>query len=118
MRMLHIFLCFLMMSAAYPVKSQDIPGSSIVSRTFLSSDGLTKLVRRSYDNGLGDIVQEILSFGGSTLPSVVVRHEYDEYRRKTRTWLPVISSDSVHASGDAIACIAGTQYEDTAEPES
>ena len=82
--MRHIFLCFLMTLVACSVKSQDIPGSSIVSRTFLSSDGSMKLVQRAYDNGLGDIVQEIRSFSGSTLPSVVVHHEYDEYRRMYR----------------------------------
>ena len=114
MRMLHIFLCFLMMPAVYPVKSQDIPGSSIVSRTFLSSDGSTKLVRRSYDNGLGDVVQEILSFGGSTLPSVVVRHEYDDYRRRSRSLLPVTSSDSLYVSGNTVGYMAQSQYSDTA----
>ena len=50
MRMRHIFLCFLMTLVACSVKSQDIPGSSIVSRTFLSSDGSMKLVQRAYDN--------------------------------------------------------------------
>ncbi len=103
-----------MMPAVYPVKSQDIPGSSIVSRTFLSSDGSTKLVRRSYDNGLGDVVQEIQSFSGSSLPNIVVHHEYDEYRRKTRSFLPVTSSDSLYVSGNTVGYMAQSQYSDSA----
>ena len=114
MRMRHIFLCFLMTLVACSVKSQDIPGSSIVSRTFLSSDGSMKLVQRTYDNGLGDIVQEIRSFSGSTLPSVVVHHEYDEYRRKTRSWLPVTSSDSTFVVGSTVSGLAQSQYSDAA----
>ena len=114
MRMRHIFLCFLMTLVACSVKSQDIPGSSIVSRTFLSSDGSMKLVQRAYDNGLGDIVQEIRSFSGSTLPSVVVHHEYDEYRRKTRSWLPVTSSDSTFVSSNMVSSLAQSQYSDAA----
>ena len=109
-----ILLFCLMTSSIVPVGAQDTPGSSIVSRTFLSPDGSRKLVQRVYDDGLGDVVQEIQSFQGSTLPSIVVRHEYDEYRRRTRSWLPVTSSDSVFTSGATVAIQAGLQYDDTA----
>ena len=77
-----------------PVRGQDVPGSNIVSRTLLSSDGTRAVEQRVYDNGLGDVVQEIQSYPGSTLPSIVIHHEYDEYRRRTRNWLPVTSSGS------------------------
>lgn len=92
----HIWiLVILVMAVIIPVIAQTTaPGSNIVSRTLLSSDGTMKLVQRVYDNGLGDAVQEIQSYTGSSLPSVIVHHEYDDYRRRTKTWLPVTSSDS------------------------
>ena len=91
-----------------------MPGSNIVSRTFLSPSGSSKIVQRVYDNGLGDILQEIQSCTGSPLPSVIIHHEYDEYRRRTKDWLPVASSDSVFVSGNTISSQAGLQYSDVA----
>ena len=64
LRLWAIFLSFLTMSSVAPILAQDVPGSSIVSRTFLSPDVARKAVRRVYDNGLGDIVQEIQSYTG------------------------------------------------------
>ena len=97
-----------------PAGGQNLPGSNIVSRTVLSSDGTKKAEQRVYDNGLGDIVQEIQSWPGSSVPSLVVRHEYDEYRRRTRSWLPVTSSDSGFVSGSTVASQAQSQYSDSA----
>ena len=65
MRLRYLFLYFLAMSSIAPTLAQDVPGSSIVSRTFLSPDGPRKAVRRVYDNGLGDVVQEIQSYTGT-----------------------------------------------------
>ena len=97
-----------------PTRAQNVPGSSIISWTFLSPDGARKVVQRVYDNGLGDVVQEIQTFQGSTLPSLIVHHEYDEYRRRTRSWLPVTSSDSTFIGGNTVSGMAGSQYSDTA----
>ena len=97
-----------------PVRGQTSAGSNIVSRTLLSSNGTSKINQRVYDNGLGDVVQEIQSYTGSTLPSVVVHHEYDEYRRRTKSWLPVTSSDSLFVNVNTIASQAQSQYSDTA----
>ena len=80
MRLRYLFLFFLAMSFIAPVLAQDVPGSSIVSRTFLSSDGSGKLVQRVYDNGLGDVVQEIQSFQGFALPS----NEFWGHKMKAR----------------------------------
>ena len=97
-----------------PVRGQTSVGSNIVSRTLLSSDGMSKINQRVYDNGLGDIVQEIQSYTGSTLPNLVMHHEYDEYRRRTKSWLPVMSADSLFVNGNTIAYQAQSQYSDTA----
>ena len=114
MRLRYLFLYFLAMSSIAPTLAQDVPGSSIVSRTFLSPDGTGKAVQRVYDNGLGDVVQEIQSYQGSALPNTVVSHEYDQYRRRTRDWLPVTTSDSTFVVGSTVSGLAQSQYSDTA----
>ena len=103
-----------MLSFIAPARGQTSGGSSIASLTVLSSDTTKVLERRVYDNGLGDVVQEVQSWPGSSLPSLVVHHEYDELRRRTRTWLPVTSSGSGFIGGGAIASQAQSQYSDAA----
>ena len=103
MSLRQIILCILMTIVIVPARGQSSAGSSIVSRTVLSSDTTRVLEQRVYDNGLGDVVQEVQSWPGSSLPSLVVRHDYDDYRRKTRSWLPVTSSGSGFVSGSTIA---------------
>ena len=90
-------------------RGQDSPGSNIVSKTLLSSDSTRMIEQRVYDNGLGDVVQEVQSYPGSTLPSIVVHHEYDEYRRRTKSWLPVTSLGSGFINGCTIADTATAQ---------
>ena len=114
MKLRQIFLPILMMSFIIPARAQSMAGSSIASRTLLISDGTKKIEERVYDNGLGDIVQETLSYPGSSLPSVTVHHEYDEYRRRTKSWLPVTSSGNGFIAGTTIASQAVSQYSDTA----
>ncbi len=113
MRLRHVFLCLLMTMFIVPVSGQETEGSNIVSRTRLLADGSKKIEQRVYDNGLGDMVQEVQSYIGSSLPSVVVHHEYDEYRRMTKTWLPVTSSGSDYVMSNTIAYQAQSQYSDT-----
>ena len=115
MKLRQIFLPILMMSFIIPARAQSMAGSSIASRTVLISDGTKKIEERVYDNGLGDIVQETLSYPGSSLPSVTVHHEYDEYRRRTKSWLPVtFSSGNGFIAGTTIASQAVSQYSDSA----
>lgn len=114
MSLRHIFVLMLLMLFISPAGGQSQPGSNIVSRTVLSSGGTKKAEQHVYDNGLGDIVQEIQSWPGSSVPSLVVRHEYDEYRRRTRSWLPVTSSGSGFVSGSTFASQAQSQYSDSA----
>ena len=113
----HIWILYILLAAVVlPVYGQSVPGSNIVSRTFLSADETKAIEQRVYDNGLGDIVQEVQSYPGSTLPSVIVRHEYDEYRRKTKTWLPVTSSGCDFISSNRIASLAQSQYDSDSAP--
>lgn len=111
-----IFLCLVMVALAANIQAQKA-GSSITSRTLLSKRGSQAIEQRVYDNGLGDIVQEIQSFPGSSLSSIVVLHEYDEQRRKTKTWLPVTtSSGSNFVTIDQIKSLANSRYSGDAAP--
>ena len=115
MSLRHTILFFLTAAVVVPASAQTTAaGSDIVSRTLLSSNGTRAVVQRVYDNGLGDVVQEIQSYPGSTLPSIVIHHEYDEYRRRTRNWSPVTSSGSSFVSGSTVSSLAQSQYGDTA----
>ena len=114
MSLRQIILCILMTTVIAPARGQNAAGSNIVSRTVLSSDTTRAFEQRVYDNGLGDVIQEVQSWPGSTLPSLAVHHKYDEYRRMTRTWLPVTSSGSGFISSSTIASLAQSQYGDTA----
>ena len=67
-------------------QAQNVPGSNIVSRTLLSSDGSTKVGQRVYDNGLGDIVQEIQFYPGSALSNVVVHQDSTDYLLGGSRW--------------------------------
>ena len=96
MRLHHFILYILMLSAIAPVRGQSSAGSNIVSRTLLSGNGLKVAELRVYDNGLGDVVQEVQSWPGSSLPSLVVRHDYDDYRRRTRSWLDMYYYNKDH----------------------
>ena len=40
MRLRYLFFYFLAVTSVVPALAQDVPGSSIVSRTFLSPDGM------------------------------------------------------------------------------
>ena len=111
----HFFLLLGVILSAVPVRGQGTVGSNIASIARLQADGLRSVEQRAYDNGLGDIVQEIQSCPGSVLPDVVVRHEYDDYRRRTKTWLPVTSTNGGgFLSGSSLVYMAQSQYSDTA----
>ncbi len=115
MSLRHFFLCIWMTAIISPSLGQTEAGSSIVSRTVLSDDGLNTAEHCVYDNGLGDVIEEVQSWPGTSLPDLVVRHEYDEFRRRTNTWLPITSSSgSGFISGSTVAYQAQSQYSDTA----
>ena len=116
MRLRYILLSVLALALIVPSQAQDEAGSNIVSKTMLSADGSKAIEQRVYDNGLGDVIQEVQSFPGSTLPSIFVHHEYDEYRRKVKTWLPITSSGSDFIKAQTIANKAKEQYDGDSAP--
>ena len=60
MSLRYILLYVLMLSVIAPARGQSSAGSSIVSRTVLSGDGLKAAEHRVYDNGLGVVPSYLL----------------------------------------------------------
>ena len=111
----YILLSSMTITFLAPVQAQNEAGSNIASRTKLQATGNKAIEQRVYDNGLGDIVQEVQSYPGSTLKSVVVNHEYDELRRKTKSWQPVYSSTGSDFVSN-VAALANSQYKKDSAP--
>lgn len=115
LKLRYILLCILATSFMARAMGQNAVGSNIVSRTMLASDSSKILTQQVFDNGLGDVIQEVQSWSGGNLKDIVVHHEYDKFRRQTRSWLPVISDkNGGFVSGDMIADMAQSQYSDNA----
>ena len=112
-RFRHTWTLLLLLTVFFvPMWGQSQAGSNIASRTLLSSDGSSKIEHRVFDNGLGDVIQEVHSWTGSSIPSLVVHHEYDQYRRLMKSWLPVPTSGSGFVAGSTVASQAQSQYSD------
>ncbi len=84
-------------------------GSSISSKVFTQSDGKSGIETIVYDNGLGDIVQEVSVGITPSENNLIVQHEYDDYRREVKTWLPVETGDLKSTN---IVSLANSQYSD------
>ena len=74
--------------------AQSSTYSYVMSRTKTDTGTNAWLDHIDYDNGLGDVYQQVdvdITPGGNSL---VTLHEYDEHRRPLRTWLPASFSGS------------------------
>ena len=74
--------------------AQSSTYSYVMSRTKTDTGTNAWLDHIDYDNGLGDVYQQVdvdITPGGNSLVTV---HEYDEHRRPLRTWLPASFSGS------------------------
>ena len=93
---------------------QSVGGSSISSRVHTSASDTTKFIeKRVYDNGLGDITEEVLTGTTPDHSDLVILHEYDAYRRHTAQWLPVpVSGNGGFAAAASLKSAACTQYGD------
>ena len=92
--MLIIITCG-MTIAAY---AQSSSHSYVKSRIMTNASASTWLDHIDYDNGLGDLYQQVdvnITPGGNSL---VTLHEYDGHRRPYRTWLPAsFSGNSIQS---------------------
>ena len=96
---------------SYLLQSQKVAGSSITTRMYLAKDKY--IANTVYDNGLGDIVEEVAEGVTPNGSDLVTLHEYDKYRREVKVWLPTeIKSSGSYISSDKVISAAKTNYND------
>ena len=86
----------------------------IISKNYVSATDTSKYIEtRVYDNGLGDVAEEIQVGVTPDKKDLVVLHEYDEFRRKTNVWLPTVSSgNGSYVKPSELIKTAELQYRD------
>ena len=96
MRMnIHHRLSFLLLTLlSTVVHAQDANWSYVKTRTMTNAGGTSYLDRISYDNGLGQIYQEVQVGITPSHKNLVTLHEYDAFRRPEYVWLPAISESA------------------------
>ncbi len=90
---------------------QKVAGSSITTRTHTAKD---KYISNTvYDNGLGDVIEEVAEGVTPNGGDLVTLHEYDKYRREIKTWLPAeVKSGGTYVPSDKVISAAKTNYSD------
>lgn len=83
--------------------------SYIRTRTFTQPTGTSWLDRADYDNGLGDLYQQVDAGITPGHRSLVTLHEYDSHRRPWRTWLPALSDQGIDCLNDTSALKASSR---------
>ena len=83
--------------------------SYIRTRTFTQPTGTSWLDRADYDNGLGDLYQQVDAGITPGHRSLVTLHEYDSHRRPWRTWLPALSDQGTDCLNDTSALKASSR---------
>lgn len=99
-----------------PNKAQTNVGSNIQTITYLNSSQSRTLDQWAYDNGLGDIVEEVQVGVSPSNENLVVLHEYDQYRREVRKWNPVVtlnSSAGAFVNPSSLSSVATSYYADS-----
>lgn len=100
-----IFAIFLAFSFTFSDACGQSSGNNysyIRTRTFTKADGTSSLDRLQYDNGLGDLHQEVAVGITPQRKSLVVLHEYDIHRRPLHTWLPALTDGDAAVADTAV----------------
>ena len=93
--------------------AQSSSHSYVKSRTITNASATTWLDHIDYDNGLGDLYQQVdvnITPGGNSL---VTLHEYDGHRRPYRKWLPASITGSSIQSVSSVKSGSQTLNSDT-----
>lgn len=86
--------------------------NSVVILSSRSQDASEKLITVQYYDGLGRMKEEVAAEITPAGNDLVTLHEYDAFNRKTRTWLPAVSTPGIpgqyvtYAQGSADAATA------------
>lgn len=86
---LKTYLLLVVATASQSVSAQQaIAHSYIKTKVFTSTDGGKAREHYDYDNGLGDITQQVDVNVSPSGKSLVTLTEYDDQRRAVKKWLP------------------------------
>ena len=91
---------------------QSVDYSYVRSRTMTNVGGTAWLDHYDYDNGLGQLYQQVDVGITPNHQSLVTLHEYDDQRRPWRTWLPTPMSGSGVQGDTAVRTTAQTAHQD------
>jgi len=107
-RLLIFFLSCLSIQVSY----SQTDYSYVQSRTMTNANGTTWLDHYDYDNGLGQVYQQVDVGITPQGNSLVTLHEYDDQRRPWRTWLPTPMSGSGVQNSSSVMTTAQTEHQD------
>ena len=108
---IQLLLVLILLLHSHLAPCQKVAGSSITTRTYTAKD---KYISNTvYDNGLGDIIEEVAEGVTPNGSDLVTLHEYDKHRREIKTWLPAeVKSGGAYVSSDKVISAAKTNYND------
>ncbi|MBR6252114.1 MAG: RHS repeat-associated core domain-containing protein, partial [Bacteroidales bacterium] len=110
-RLIRLLIVLLVLLHGHNAFCQKMAGSSITTRTYTVKD---KYISNTvYDNGLGDVIEEVAEGVTPNGGDLVTLHEYDKYRREIKTWLPAeVKSGGTYVPSDKVISAAKTNYSD------
>ena len=111
--MRHLLIFLLSCLSVLGVHAQATDYSYVQSRTMTDAGGTSWLEHRDYDNGLGQVYQQVDVGITPGHQSLVTLHEYDSQRRPWRTWLPTPMSGSGVQEGASVISAARSGHQDT-----
>ena len=106
-------LIFFLSCLSVQVSHSQTDYSYVRSRTMTNASGTTWLDHYDYDNGLGQVYQQVDVGITPQGNSLVTLHEYDDQRRPWRTWLPTPMSGSGVQNSSSVMTTAQTAHQDT-----
>ena len=111
MKKLYIIILFCSLSVLVS-HAQTTDYSYVRSRLITNSEGTVWKEHIDYDNGLGQIYQQVDVGVTPNHHDLVTLHEYDNYRRPLRTWLATPMSGSGIRSASTVKSAAQTYFDD------
>lgn len=111
--MKHLYILLLFCLSLQASNAQTTDYSYVRSRTMTNAGGTTWLDHYDYDNGLGQVYQQVDVGITPQGNSLVTLHEYDDQRRPWRTWLPTPMSGSGIQGASSVMSTAQSAHQDT-----
>ena len=111
MKKTFIFLC-LCCCLSIQLHAQSSAYSYVRTRTMTNASATAWIDHIDYDNGIGDVYQQVDVGITPGHQDLVTLHEYDSHRRSYRVWLPGLGSGGICQDSIALKSSAGTVNSD------